>query len=387
MSTEWPRRSIAELADVIGGGTPSTKDPANFGGDIPWITPKDLSGYRRRQVARGERMITKRGLESSSARLLPRGSVLVSSRAPIGLTAIAEVPVTTNQGFRSLVPKDGVDGRFLYYLLTANRDELERHANGTTFQELSGSALKRIEFPVPDKDTQREIADVLSAFDAKIEANLHAVADARAFAHAAIADDIGGATTALGNLAKATRDTIDPAALGGTLVAHYSIPALDATGQPELVRASAIASVKFSLPTECVVVSRINPRIPRAWYVRHAPERQALGSTEFAVLTGISVPTPLVYVACTDPGFRTALALFVSGTSSSHQRVALGDLMTIEVPDCSRVSSPVGEAASAAIVLAEELEAEAVDLEQARDRLMGPIVNGAIPVSGNDHGQ
>lgn len=170
-TSSWRPTRLGDAAEIIGGGTPSTRDPSNFGGDIAWITPKDLSGYRRRYIARGERTITQKGLDSSSARLLPKDAVLLSSRAPIGLVAMAQKPLATNQGFRSLVARDGYDPRFLYYLLLANRALLESRGNGTTFREISGSALKVTVLPMPPLAEQKAIADVLTAIDDLIEAN------------------------------------------------------------------------------------------------------------------------------------------------------------------------------------------------------------------------
>jgi len=158
MGGEWIERTIGDIADVVGGSTPSTKDPSNFDGDIPWITPKDLSGVHPRYVSRGARNLSKKGLESCSARLLPRNSILLSSRAPIGYVAIAANPIATNQGFRSLVLREGYDHEFVYYWLKLNTSELERHASGSTFKELSGSALKQIRIRLPrDREEQRAI--------------------------------------------------------------------------------------------------------------------------------------------------------------------------------------------------------------------------------------
>ena len=100
--TEWREVTIGEIAEVVGGSTPSTKEPENFDGDIPWLTPKDLAGVHDRYVSYGGRNLSRKGLENCSAKLLPRGSVLLSTRAPIGYVAIAKNPVATNQGFRSL---------------------------------------------------------------------------------------------------------------------------------------------------------------------------------------------------------------------------------------------------------------------------------------------
>ncbi|MFN3742616.1 MAG: restriction endonuclease subunit S, partial [Anaerolineales bacterium] len=92
MAGEWRELAIGDIAEIIGGGTPSTTDPTNFDGDIPWITPKDLSGYPFRFISRGERNISEQGLKNSSARLLPAGAVLLTTRAPVGYVAIASVP-------------------------------------------------------------------------------------------------------------------------------------------------------------------------------------------------------------------------------------------------------------------------------------------------------
>jgi type I restriction enzyme S subunit len=171
MAGDWREYRIGEIADIVGGSTPSTSDPSNCNEDIPWITPKDLSGPHDRYVSRGERNLSRKGLESCSAQLLPRGTVLVTSRAPIGYVAIAKNPITTNQGFRNLVPKPGVDSEFLYYWVKANVEELRRHASGSTFQELSGTALAQIGIRLPPLPEQRAIAHILGTLDDKIGLN------------------------------------------------------------------------------------------------------------------------------------------------------------------------------------------------------------------------
>lgn len=166
----WKLYKVSDFAEVVGGGTPSTKDQTNFGEDIPWITPKDLSTHQSRYIARGERSLSTRGLAGSSAKRLPAGTVLVSSRAPIGLTAIAQNEVSTNQGCRSLVLNASIaDSEFVYYLMTASTDYLHQHANGTTFMELSGGVFKSLEFMLPRLDEQRRIAEVLGALDDRID--------------------------------------------------------------------------------------------------------------------------------------------------------------------------------------------------------------------------
>jgi len=166
----WKLYKVSDFAEVVGGGTPSTNDQTNFGEDIPWITPKDLSTHQSRYISRGERSLSAKGLAGSSAKRLPAGTVLVSSRAPIGLTAVALNEVSTNQGCRSLIPKaDLADSEFVYYLMTASTDYLHQHANGTTFMELSGGVFKNLEFMLPPIKDQRRIAEVLGALDDRID--------------------------------------------------------------------------------------------------------------------------------------------------------------------------------------------------------------------------
>lgn len=165
-------RKISELGNVVGGATPSTKNPAYWDGNIPWLSPKDLTRYHSRFIGHGARNITQDGLDSSSTTMLPTGTVLFSSRAPIGYVAIAANPICTNQGFKSVVPNDQTDSLFLYYLLKANKNKIEGLASGTTFKEVSATTMRSLEVKVPASlGEQRAIASVLGALDAKIESN------------------------------------------------------------------------------------------------------------------------------------------------------------------------------------------------------------------------
>lgn len=170
---EWIECKISEIGTVVGGATPSTKKPENYeNGTIAWITPKDLSTFTGRYIQRGERNITEIGLRSCSTQLLPRDTVLFSSRAPIGYVAIAANEVCTNQGFKSVVPNENTDPLFLYYLLKYNKDKIEGMGSGTTFKEVSGNTMKNIVVSVPtDKKVQKRISSMLGSIDDKIEEN------------------------------------------------------------------------------------------------------------------------------------------------------------------------------------------------------------------------
>ncbi len=167
--TEWKVVKLGDVADIIGGGTPDTKNDSYWGGDVPWLTPKDLSGYGSRYISKGERNISYQGLENSSAKMLPAGSVLLTSRAPIGYVAIAKTPLCTNQGFKSLILKEDANSEFFYYLLKNNVDYIQGMSSGSTFAEISGSQVKALEFKIPPLDVQKRIAGILGALDDKIE--------------------------------------------------------------------------------------------------------------------------------------------------------------------------------------------------------------------------
>ncbi len=170
--SEWREAKLCDIGEIVGGGTPSTKEESYYGGDIPWITPKDLSTHNERYIYRGERSITEEGLKNSSAKLMPKGTVLFSSRAPIGYVAIAGKELCTNQGFKSLIPKNGVaDSEFIYYLFKHKKSDIEAIASGTTFLEVSGSAMKNISILLPPLPEQKAIAATLSALDDMIELN------------------------------------------------------------------------------------------------------------------------------------------------------------------------------------------------------------------------
>ena len=170
---KWIKVKISDLGQVVGGATPSTNNDEYYNGDIIWITPKDISNFNGRYILKGERNITRAGMESCSTQMLPKGSILFSSRAPIGYVAIAAREMCTNQGFKSVIPNETVDFLFLYYLLKYNKEKIESMGSGTTFKEVSGSTMKNIEVTVPESiEIQRKIAGILNSIDSKIENNI-----------------------------------------------------------------------------------------------------------------------------------------------------------------------------------------------------------------------
>lgn len=164
---------LEQIGKIVGGGTPSTKKPQYYTNKgISWITPKDLSGYSKMYISHGARDISKEGLENSSAKLLPKSTVLVSSRAPIGYVALAANEIATNQGFKSIVPDvSKVLPKYLYYLMLTKKEELESISSGSTFKEISGKVMKKFEVDIPVISKQKEIIHKVDPVIKKIELN------------------------------------------------------------------------------------------------------------------------------------------------------------------------------------------------------------------------
>lgn len=168
---DWVWSTLGDVATVVGGGTPKT-DVAEYWepGEIPWLTPADLSDFDGMRIRAGSRYISRSGLDNSSAKLLPKGTVLFSSRAPIGYVAIADCPIATNQGFRSFVPGDEIIPEYLFYYLKGNTHLAVERARGTTFKEISGSNAARIPVPVPPKPVQAQIVEFISTYLTRLDA-------------------------------------------------------------------------------------------------------------------------------------------------------------------------------------------------------------------------
>ncbi|GHQ49771.1 restriction endonuclease subunit S [Helicobacter pylori] len=170
--SEWQTFCLKDLGKIVGGTTPSTNNPKNYGNKIAWITPKDLSTLQGRYIKKGSRSISRLGFKSCSCVLLPKHAILFSSRAPIGYVAIAKKRLCTNQGFKSIIPNKKIYFEFLYYLLKYHKDNISNIGGGTTFKEVSGATLGLFKVKIPPTYyEQQKIAHTLSILDQKIENN------------------------------------------------------------------------------------------------------------------------------------------------------------------------------------------------------------------------
>ncbi len=161
--SNWQRVRLGDIAEIIGGGTPSTQITSFWNGSINWFTPTEIGITK--YVYKSQRTITPLGLKKSSAKLLPVGTILLTSRASIGDCAILKVVATTNQGFQSLIPSEKINNEFLYYLILTLKNKLLKLASGSTFLEVSPNKIKNLLIPLPPLNEQIAIANVLSDVD------------------------------------------------------------------------------------------------------------------------------------------------------------------------------------------------------------------------------
>ena len=163
---EWEECKLGDVAMVVGGGTPDTNNHKYWNGDIQWFTPSEIG--RDKYVTNSLRTISEEGLNKSSAKLLPIGTILLSSRATVGECSINKVECTTNQGFQSLIPKEYFSKEFVFYLMQTKRKELIRKSCGSTFLEISANEVRKIKIAVPTSKEQEKISKLLALLDERI---------------------------------------------------------------------------------------------------------------------------------------------------------------------------------------------------------------------------
>ena len=334
---KWRGCKLGEVAEIIGGGTPKTSVAEYWNGDIPWLTPKDLSGLKGRFLSRGERNISEAGLKNSSAKLLPKHAVLLSSRAPVGYLAISLNEVTTNQGFRSLIPQSNTHYLFLYYLLKNNVDYLKSQSTGTTFGELAGSTLKSLSFTFPPLPEQKAIATVLSSLDDKIDLLHHQNKTLESLAETLYRQwfveeaNPEGNEVFLSDVSDHHKKNIKPFENSFQEYFHYSIPAFDDGQNPQIEVGDTIRSNKYQVLTNSILISKLNPRFPRVWQISSPiDEEVSICSTEFQVV----VPNepllfPFIYYFLKSRPVTDELIGAAGGTSGSHQRASPDDIFNL----------------------------------------------------------
>ena len=169
---DWKEGKLGDIISVKGGTTPSTKEPHFWNGDIAWTSPRDVTTLNGLYLFETEKKITQKGLEQISSGLLPAGTLLMSSRAPVGVLAFSEIPIAINQGYIAILDDKGYEKEFIYLWLKANMDTIHSYSNGSTFMEISKSAFKSIDILIPTKEEVNVFVDRVKPIFEKIKANV-----------------------------------------------------------------------------------------------------------------------------------------------------------------------------------------------------------------------
>ena len=363
----WTKQSIGEVCRrITSGGTPARNKPEFFsGGSIGWVKTKELiDGF----ISETEETITPAAIASSSAKVLPAGTILLAMYgATVGMLGILSKEMACNQACCAMQVKDNFDRDFLFYQLLAHRHQLQGLATGAAQQNLSGKQIKDLILPFPSLEEQRAISGFLRSLDDRIASlreinvTLEAIAQAlfkswfvdfdpvRAKMEGRAPEGMDEATAALfpdalkesgvpigwtrgrvGDLMKLHKGSINPATRADEVFQHFSLPAFDDGAMPVLELGSAIKSNKTSVPTDAILVSKLNPRFPRIWIPSDVRDN-AICSTEFLPMIPTELSTQAFnYCLASSPAFTEKLEQLVTGTSSSHQRVKPDSMLVLE---------------------------------------------------------
>ena len=394
--TEWKKFKLSEIGEVVGGATPSTKDSSNYDGNISWITPKDLASFTGRYIKKGERSITKKGFESCSTKMLPKNSILFSSRAPIGYVAIAANDLCTNQGFKSFIPGEKVDYLFMYYVLKHNKSYIESLGSGTTFKEVSGNVMKKIEVTIPiDISVQKKISSILGSIDDKIELNNKINNNLEQQAQAIYRERFEEAPSAglpsgwrvvpLGEVAIISNKSFNPLKETEIMLEHYSIPAFDEIKFPVFELSTAIKSNKFVIDASCIMISKLNPTTKRVWKP-YCLTDNAVCSTEFIVYKAKDETiTDFLYSVIDSNSFSEFMCSHVTGSTGSRQRTTPSDTLSYELILPSNYE--LAEFQSVVSPMYAQIRINRIEnekLKKLRDSLLPKLMSGELDVSDID---
>ena len=345
---------------AVGGGFRETK-AKTFNGDFP-------SEF---VLEAGALVITMTDLSKAGdtlglpARIPLSGTYLHNQR--IGLVQVTDV--------------ERIDLGFLHYFLRTDgyRAHILGTASGSTVRHTSPSRIEDFVATVANVDQQRAIADVLSALDDKIDANDRELVAAEALM-VALAGRSRQVTKVSALAAQSTR-AIKPTEFPER-VALFSLPAFDDFKLPEDAKNDSIKSSKFLLSEPCVLMSKLNPRIPRIWDIGALTETVSVASTEFAVLVPRSTSSALLWAVLSAPSVSTQLEGLVAGTSGSHQRVRPAEMLDVDVPDPRSLDDPTKDSVTALGALAQSRRLESQQLARTRDELLPLLMSGTVRVKG-----
>lgn len=400
---KWPEVRIGDLGEVFTGRTPSTKNPAYFGKDYPFITPGDM--HQGKYARTTQRYVSDEGADLLRRIKIPENSVCFSCIGwQMGEAIMTDKPSFTNQQINTIVPNDKVDPSFLYYSLRPRKQELLSlgASTGVRTPILNKSAFCDLTVRLPPHSVQRRIASILSVYDELIENSQQCIRIledmARSlyrewFVHfrfpgneklprvtSALGEIPEGWEGRFGDLAVIDRDGINPFEFPIEQFEHFSIPAFDDGRQPAIEMGAIILSGKYSIDESCVLISKLNPRIPRVWLPAPSHHNRAVTSTEFVVLKPQQgVTREFIYTKCCSDDFANQFSGLAIGTSTSHQRVKPENLTALPcaVPN-RKLIKRFTNIVSPILAMSQRLRLKIQNLRRTRDLLVPRLLSGEV---------
>lgn len=367
-------------------------------------------GYRTKRAEHGKPGLPiLRVAEVLDGKIVPKFEDYVSDtfRAAMGakISQPGDIVLTTKGtvGRVAIMPSDGVDfvyspqlcyfrvraqcplhPRYLYYWFKGGsfwRQALYRKSQTDMADYINLADIRSLEVEIPPMTVQQAITAVLGALDDKIAVNERIAATCESLSVALASEEKWLARTELNELVQQQRSQVSPSELADDSVAHYSLPAFDASRAPEIVQPGTIKSAKFLIDRHSVLVSKLNPATPRIWDVNPDPELPALASTEFMVLRPVDGLNPAeVWSVCCQPGFTEQLSSRATGTSNSHQRVRPAELLKSMVVDVRTIPEEIRMQISDLAKRARAARYESIALAQLRDTLLPKLMSGELRV-------
>ena len=376
MHDKWRRIKLGEAATFLSGGTPKKSREDYWGGEIPWISGKTLvSG----PVETSERRLTELGAREGS-RIAPQGATLLLVR---GMSLLQEVrvgrasrPVAFNQDVKALVPNEEFDETFFSYAIEALRPQLLRlvhqasHGTGV----LETGAVKSTTIPVPALSEQRRIVGVLGALDDLADLEVSQAEAMSQLAQALVST--AASTVSLSELGEEVRQSLRPEGSCD----HFSLPAFDDGALPIREDGSSIKSSKNRVSCPSVLISRLNPHIPRVWMAYPSDQVPSVASTEFVVVKPSGAPVEWIWACASSQPFLAQMQGRVTGTTGSHQRVDKRAIMALTVADPAQASDCVVEAVVALVRDSDAARQEAARLHGVREELLPLLMSGRVRV-------
>ena len=422
--TKWMERKLSELGEITTGKTPPSSQPKFYGGNIPFVTPSDMD--IRRTIDTTARYLTNAGALNVKSSFIDKPAICVSCIGSVGKAVLVDQPFVSNQQINSIVVYEYVERLFVYYNLLGRKDEIRLKASGTVQPIMNKSDFGRLTLRIPDQPTQKRIAKVFGSLDDKIELNRRMNETLEEMARALFRDwfiDFGptrrqmdGATDPaaimghafpdnkaaalaplfparltegglpegwedrpLSSVVEQQKQVVKPDQHMNETFEHFSLPAFDKEKWPTLELGAEIKSNKTAIPSNAILVSKLNPRIERIWIPKDVGNHRQICSTEFLCFKPVNdFGLATVEALFRSDGMHEKMASMVTGTSNSHQRVPPKVLMQAEVLLPANIARLFENVTSPFLEKRQANRKENQTLSEIRDLLLPKLMSGEI---------